>query len=62
MGEQLELAKKRLFDSDSLNTGNIKLFPGTDRDTTPEQIAEEINKAISQIEAGDSEIVDSFEE
>lgn len=57
MGQHLELAKKRLFDKDSLAVTNIKLFPGSNRDTTPEQFADEINKAISQIEAGDFEIV-----
>lgn len=57
MGQQLEVAKKRLFDEDALGATNIKLFPGTSRDTTPEQFAEEINKAISQIEAGDYEEV-----
>ena len=58
MGTQLDLAKKRLFDKDSLNVGNIKLFPGSSRDVTSEQIAEEINKALSQIEAGVVEVID----
>jgi hypothetical protein len=50
---QLELAKKRLFDSDGLGVTNIKMFPGSSRDVTPEQIAEQINRALSQIETGD---------
>jgi hypothetical protein len=54
---QLEIAKHRLFDSDALGASNVKLFPGSDRDTTPERFAEEINRAISRIEAGDFEIV-----
>lgn len=58
MGTQLELAKKRLFDSDALNVTNIKLFPGSSRDTTADQFAEQINKALSQIEAGDFEEID----
>jgi hypothetical protein len=57
MGQQLDLAKKRLFDKDALGVTNIKLFPGSSRDTTPEQFAEEINKAISQVEAGGYEDV-----
>lgn len=57
MGHQLELAKKRLFDQDALAVINIKLFPGTSRDTTAEQFAEQINKSLSQIEAGDFEDV-----
>lgn len=57
MGQQLELAKKRLFDKDSLAVTNIKFFPGSSRDTTAEQFAEQINKALSQLESGDFEEV-----
>lgn len=57
MGQHLDLAKKRLFDKDSLAVTNVKFFPGTSRDTTSEQLAEQVNKAISQIEAGDYEEV-----
>lgn len=53
MGQQLELAKKRLFDDDALAVSNIKLFPGSSRDTTADQFAEQINKSLSQIESGD---------
>ena len=53
MGQQLEVAKKRLFDKDSLAVTNIKMFPGSNRDATAEQFAEQINKSLSQIEAGD---------
>jgi len=53
MGQQLELAKKRLFDKDALAVTNIKLFPGSSRDATANDFAEQINKAISQIESGD---------
>jgi hypothetical protein len=55
---QLEIAKHRLFDGDAIGAVDIKLFPGSDRDTTPERFAEEINRAISRIEAGDFEIVE----
>jgi hypothetical protein len=58
MGTQLDLAKHILFDKDGLDAANLKLFPGTSRDATPEQMAEQINKAIAQIEAGDYEEVD----
>lgn len=57
MSQQLELAKSRLFDSDSLAATNLKLFPGSSRDTTAEQFAEEVNKVLSQIEANDYEEV-----
>ena len=49
MGQQLDLAKSRLFDRDALAVKNVKLFPGSNRDTT----AEQINKTISQLESGD---------
>ena len=60
MGTQLELAKRRLFSVDSVYASNVKLFPGSDRDVTAEQMAGEVNKAIAQIEAGDFELVEDF--
>lgn len=62
MGTQLELAKHRLFDADGLDVSNVKLFPGNSRDTTDDQIAEQINKAIAQIEAGDYDLVEQFDD
>lgn len=58
MGAQLDLAKTRLYDDASLKAGNIKLFPGTSRDTTAEQMAEQINKALSQISTGHFQLVE----
>ena len=58
MGQQLNLAKSRLFDTDSLALSDIKLFPGSNRDATREQFAEEINKVMSRIVAGDYDDVD----
>ena len=58
MAQQLDLAKSRLFDRDALAVKNVKLFPGSNRDTTAEQFAGQINKTISQLEAGDYEEVD----
>lgn len=55
MVTQLQLATTRLFGAESLRAANFKIFPGNSRDATPEQIAEQINKAISQIETGDFE-------
>jgi hypothetical protein len=31
----------------------IKLFPGSSRDASPEKVAEQVNKAIAQMEAAD---------
>lgn len=58
MTQPMELAKNRLFDADALDVKNINVFPGSNRDATPTQIAEQINRSLSQIEAGDFEIFD----
>jgi hypothetical protein len=62
MGIHLEMAKRLLFDTDGLHAANLKLFPGSSRDATDDQIAEQINKAIAQIEAGDYDPVEQFED
>jgi hypothetical protein len=58
MGTQVELAANRLFDRDALAVTNIKLYPGTNRDLTAEDLAEELNRSLSQIEAGEYETAD----
>lgn len=55
---QIELAKNRLYGDNGIGATNVKIFLGTDRDSTAEQIATQINRSISQIEAGDFEEVD----
>lgn len=60
MKTNMEVAKHRLFDKEGLDVSDIKLFPGSNRDATPEQMAEQINKAIAQIESGTAEEVDQF--
>ena len=58
MQTQLEVAKYSLFDEAALHVRDVKLFPGSDRDVTPEQMAEQVNKAIAQLLAGDFEEMD----
>lgn len=58
MSTQIELAKHRLFDKDMLDVDNVKLFPGSNRDASAEDMAEQLNRALSQIEAEDCEIVE----
>ena len=58
MTKQLQIAKERLFGQGGLDVANIKLFPGTNRDATPEQMAETINNVIADLESGDYELVD----
>lgn len=42
MSTKLEQAKLALYGSDGLRVTNLKLFPGSNRDVTAEQIAEQI--------------------
>lgn len=37
---------------------NLKLFPGTDRDTTPEKVLDQVDRVVSEIENGALEIID----
>jgi hypothetical protein len=62
MKTQIEMAKLRLFTEAGMNAANVKLFPGSKREATPEQMAEEVNKAVAQIENGDYDLVESFED
>jgi len=62
MGTQVEVAKHRLFDQGTLNVADVKLFPGSSADTTPEQRASEITRVLAQIEAGDFEAVEADED
>jgi hypothetical protein len=59
MNTHLEIAKHRLFSKGALDAADIKLFPGSSRDASKEQMAEQIVKAIAQIEAGDFDEVDT---
>ena len=61
MQNQLEIATRRLSTENGLHARDFKLFPGSSRDATAEQVAEQINKAISQIESGDFEVVEDEE-
>ena len=54
----MEIAKHRLFDKEELNARDIKLYPGVKRTATPDQMAEQVNKAIAQIVAGDFDVVE----
>lgn len=54
---EVEVAKRRLFDADALRISNIKIYPGTRREVSPEQMAGQLNRVLSQLEAGDYEVV-----
>jgi hypothetical protein len=51
---ELEALKKRLFADNAVR--NIKFFPGSNRDATPEDFAREINKYFAEAENGDDDL------
>jgi len=54
----MKQAQELFFGKDGLAVNNFKLFPGSERDITPEEIAEEINASIRRIEAGQAEQIE----
>jgi hypothetical protein len=59
MSTQTEIVKRRLFGDDGLHASNFKLFPGSSREVTAQQIAEQVNKIVTQLEEGDYELVEA---
>jgi len=62
MNTQMEQAKQLLYGKDGLNVSNFSLFPGSNREVTAEQIAEQIVLAITQISNGDFEDITNVED
>jgi hypothetical protein len=56
---ELEKAKELLYGKDGLGVTNFKLFPGSSRDVTVEQIAGQINASLSDLmdDNGEAELV-----
>jgi len=61
MDNQMEIAKHQLFAADELNVSDVKLYPGTSRDTTSHQMAEEVNKVIAQMVSGNYTLMEDDE-
>ncbi|MNM06964.1 hypothetical protein D3C81_169950 [compost metagenome] len=55
-------AKEKLFGANGLGALNFKMFPGHSRETTPEQVAEQILQAIAMIETGEVVAFEDFED
>jgi hypothetical protein len=47
MATEMKTAQELLFSATGLNVSNFKLFPGSNREVTAEQIAAEINRGLS---------------
>jgi len=55
MQTQMDLAKQALFGQDGLRVSNVKLFPGSAREVTPEDMSAQVNSVISALTEGDYE-------
>lgn len=62
MNSGLERVADTLFPSAHARIGNVKFFPGRSRDVTAEQFATQVERANSQIEAGDARLVVNIDE
>jgi len=58
MGTNMEVAKHRLFDAATLDVSDVKLFPGSNRDITSEQMAEHVSKVIANLENGNYDLAE----
>ena len=52
MANELDLAKYTLFDPEALGAKNFKIYPGSSREAAPAMMAEQINKSVTDILAG----------
>ena len=52
MESPISRAERALFDDSRVTTTNVKFFLGNRRDVTPEQLANELNRADAQVRAG----------
>lgn len=62
MRSGIEDAKARLYGEDGLAVRDIGISPGSDREATPDSIAGQIVRVLDQLERGDYEVVDTFED
>lgn len=58
MTNNLNKAQDLLFGKDGLAVSNFKLFPGSNRDATPEEIASEISRVLANVFGGDAREMD----
>lgn len=57
MSAHLQKTKETLFGEGGVCASNFKMFPGSNRDATAEQVAQELNLAFDRLKAGDFEVV-----
>lgn len=57
MSTQMQKAKEELFGEEGLQASNFKMFPGSSRDVSSDEVAAELNAAFARLKAGDFEVV-----
>lgn len=62
MTTAIETAKARLFGEGGLAVADIGIFPGSERDAPPEAMAGQIVRVLDQLERGDFELLESFDD
>lgn len=62
MAMNVSMAKNRLYGDEGIKVSDFKLFPGSSTDVTPDQRADQVNKILAQLEAGDFEEVTEYED
>lgn len=62
MTDDVERAKERLFGTGGLEAASIGIAVGSDRDATPAAIAGQVLRVLDQLERGDFEVVDGFDD
>lgn len=62
MTDAIEKARIRLFGGGGLAVAGIGISPGSDRDATPQAMADQIIEVLDQLERGDYELVDTFDD
>ena len=62
MSENVALAKNKLFGVEGFAATNIKLFPGTSREITSDDLAEQISKSLTRFAVGGTVEVAANEE
>lgn len=58
MNTQLQLAKSALFGESGLGVSNIKMFPGSNREVTAEELAQQVAAVVGEILSGELEDID----
>ncbi|UPG89253.1 hypothetical protein L2Y96_17905 [Luteibacter aegosomaticola] len=58
MSTNMSKAQELLFGTSGLGASNIKLYTGSDRDATPEEIAGELAHMLENLRDGNYEVVE----